>query len=670
MECPVAYGVRGIYFYDNRCNNPSYRHIRLETRMSAVDPVIPSLARLKKEQRSILLWLSLLFLAFAAVIALSLFVVLRVLDEQEFRRSELLARTAAAKDVELRDWMAVLGGIFAPVTEATPPNPYLSPVDREIAGPDGRLLTKMNPAYVTRLLHERWGNKYGMIGHITSLQPIRPQNAAQPWEAEALSELTRRGGGEYYAIHVEKGARYMRHMTPLVARPGCLTCHTTQGYKVGDIMGGISNTMPTVLVTGGDEELRQTVLVGHAAVLIFVAGLFWWGGRSLLRRNDQRYKAEIARHHIAETLEERIDQRTVELQKYRQSTETILSSTLEGIVEVDKHGVIVFINKAGAEMTGYACGEKLVTALQGTLLSGVGHGKGCECPLCMVMRGLRRRFTGLPMLTRDDDTIFVDGSAAPIQLEDQQVGSIFVFHNITEYSRLQSLQQAIFQSSTEPFLLFTPRRLSACNSAAVAFFGARNEEELCRDFLLLSPPQQENGCTAAQRLEQAFDECDRYGKTRFHWVHVHADGTLLPCLVSMAKMTHPLYSGYLSSMTDLRTIRHYEQQQEKDKALLHSVVNASPLPMFIIDAADSVRCVNTTAERLLPLTLGSDLDVVLADKQPWQNLRDRLQLGQGVVSGTVALHTRRDTNAVETQISMSLVTFDGQSCVLVWVSMA
>ena len=635
--------------------------------MSTVESLASSLPNLVKEQRQTLWRTVLLFLAFVCVVAASCIIAMRLLDEQEFRRSELLARTAAAKDVELRDWMATFGGVFVPVTEATPPNPYLNPVGREMTGPDGRLLTKMNPAYVTRLLHERWGNKYGMIGHITSLQPIRPQNAAAPWEAEALSDLIRRGGGEFAEIHVEKGVNFLRHMTPLVAKPGCLTCHTTQGYKVGDIMGGISNTVPTSQVVGGDAQIKHTLAIGHAVVAVLMLLLFLWAGRNLLRRNEERYKAELALKEMAETLEERVRQRTQELQKYQENTELILSSTLEGIVEVDRNGIILFINKAGREMSGYGPGDRLIDAFMGSLPRG-GHGAGCECPLCVAATNNERsRFSGISMRTRDAGNIFVDGSTSQVVIGGEHVGIIFVFHNISDYSRMECLQQVIFQSSTEPFLIFSPRQLTSCNSAAVEFFGARSEEELCGNFVKYSPSMQEDGASTMERMEMCFDECDRRGTARFQWIHMHADGTPLPCRVTISKMTHPLYSGYLATIMDLRSTLRYEEKLKEDRDLLNNIICASPMPMYIEDNTGRVNVINPAAEQLLPLTIGASGAGAWADQDAMRSMLGKVRQGEVISGHPLRMQGKQAGVVLETRTSLSSVVYEGQHASLIWV---
>lgn len=637
--------------------------------MSTVESLASSLPDLVKEQRRTLWGTTLLCLAFLGVVAASLSICLSLMDDQEYESSELLARTAAAKDVELRDWMAGFGGIFVPVTESTPPNPYLNPVGREIIGPDGRQLTKMNPAYVTRLLHERWGSKYGMVGHITSLQPVRPQNAAAPWEAEALAELTRGGGGNFSELYVEKGIKYMRQMTPLHAKPGCLTCHTTQGYKVGDVMGGISNMLPTSLVLPAGNEMRRMLIAAHAVVAFLMVVVFFVMGRTLMRRNEQRYKAELALRGMAATLEERVEQRTQELQAYKENTELILSSTLEGIMEVDKNGFIVFINKAGSDMSGYAPGDRLNQALQGTLPNMPwGHGEGCECPLCLVRpQGERSRFTGITMRRRDGGSIYIDGSISQLVVNGSVVGRLFVFHNISDYSRLECLQQCIFDSSIEPFLIFSPRQLTSCNSAALEYFGVNSAEDMCENFLRFSPILQENGKTSVEMVELYFEECDRNGTARFQWLHQRLDGTLLPCRVTMSKMEHPLYSGYLISIVDLRPTLRYEEKLREDRDLLNTIICASPMPMFIVEVDDQVSVINPAAEQLLPLAIGAPSSVIWEDKEGMKELQAKAQAGEVIVGYPARLHAKKMGIFLETRVCISSVVYEGRNAILVWI---
>ncbi len=157
--------------------------------------------------------------------------------------ARIQARAAFEKDVIYRRWNAKHGGIYALVTEETQPNPYLDVPERDVTTPLRRPLTLINPAYMTRQVHELAEEQYGVRGHITSLNPIRPQNVPDPWETEALQAFER-GKTEVSLVAKMEGEGYMRLMRPLITEKGCLKCHAAQGYQEGDIRGGISVSVP------------------------------------------------------------------------------------------------------------------------------------------------------------------------------------------------------------------------------------------------------------------------------------------------------------------------------------------------------------------------------------------------------------------------------------------
>jgi diguanylate cyclase (GGDEF)-like protein len=141
-----------------------------------------------------------------------------------------------------RTWNALHNGVYVPVTPETPPNPYLKTDDRDIIVSDQLTLTKINPAYMTRQLSEIANKKNGIQFHITSLKPLRPDNAPTDWEAGMLREFEQ-GVTEKGEFISRQGHWYYRYMAPLTTEKPCLTCHADQGYQIGDIRGGISVTL-------------------------------------------------------------------------------------------------------------------------------------------------------------------------------------------------------------------------------------------------------------------------------------------------------------------------------------------------------------------------------------------------------------------------------------------
>ena len=215
------------------------------------------------------LWLAAGYLCVLGLFALFVITEFRQIDQQ----LETLARERGSvlfRLVELtRDWNARHGGVYVPVTEVTQPNPYLQHPKRDLQTSDGLRLTMVNPAFMTRQIAEIAEQADGVKFHITSLKPIRPANAADPWETEAL-QLFAQGRPEMLSEQYLEGAPVHRYMAPLFVKTPCLNCHAEQGYKLGEIRGGISVTMPAEKILAIRAAQRQRVLLtfGGAAAAI------------------------------------------------------------------------------------------------------------------------------------------------------------------------------------------------------------------------------------------------------------------------------------------------------------------------------------------------------------------------------------------------------------------
>ncbi len=172
------------------------------------------------------------------------------------------------KDIAYRLWAAKHGGVYVKVTPETPGNPYLAAIpERDITTPLGTRLTLVNPSYMTRQVHEMSFSTTGVRGHLTSLKPLRAQNAPDDWERGAL-QLFEKGATEYYSLETLDGQPFLRFMRPLKTEAPCLKCHTHQGYKTGDIRGGLSISVPW---SPNKERLQLKIpleLVGHGSVLL------------------------------------------------------------------------------------------------------------------------------------------------------------------------------------------------------------------------------------------------------------------------------------------------------------------------------------------------------------------------------------------------------------------
>jgi PAS domain S-box-containing protein len=193
------------------------------------------------------------------------------------------------KDVAYRRWAANHGGVYVPPTDETPPNPYLSHIrNRDVTTLSGLELTLVNPAYMTRQVHDLGRAQYGHQGHITSLNPLRPENAPDAWEAEALRTIEN-GNTEVAELMKIEDTDYLRLMRPLITEARCLECHAQQGYKEGDLRGGISVSVPMAPLWTLMNHQMTAVAVGYTFIwLLGLGGIGFsaWHMRRQIRERD------------------------------------------------------------------------------------------------------------------------------------------------------------------------------------------------------------------------------------------------------------------------------------------------------------------------------------------------------------------------------------------------
>gem|GEM_PF-1453742 len=98
---------------------------------------------------------------------------------------------------------------------------------------------------------------------------MNPANAADAWEVEALRAL-QNGATEYGEYVKQESGRVYRLMRPLKIEESCLKCHADQGYRLGDLRGGIS----TQVALSSLNDSSEKAFGSHLQIL----GLLWLAG--------------------------------------------------------------------------------------------------------------------------------------------------------------------------------------------------------------------------------------------------------------------------------------------------------------------------------------------------------------------------------------------------------
>ncbi len=227
-------------------------------------------------------WWLLPLVLWGIIVALSLELQIDKIREQSTQVAIEGARNMFRMVMLTRNWNASHGGVYVPVTPETPPNPYLEHSRRDITTTDGVAMTMVNPAYMTRLIAGMAASDGGVVFRLTSLRPIRPANMADDWERRAL-EAFEHGEKETMGTEPSPHGTILRYMAPLLVQESCLACHAKQGYKAGDIRGGLSVSQSYAPVQAATRDgIRQTTLAHGTAFLLVLA--VSWGLLELLRR--------------------------------------------------------------------------------------------------------------------------------------------------------------------------------------------------------------------------------------------------------------------------------------------------------------------------------------------------------------------------------------------------
>jgi PAS domain S-box-containing protein len=193
-----------------------------------------------------------------------------------------------------RQWNSEHGGVYVPLTDSSLPNQYLIDPLREVTCTAGLELTKVNPAYMTRQLSELATSEDIVHFHITSLSPIRPGNEPDDWETEALRSFEQGSREEFELIKGDGNGDNYRYMAPLYTEKSCLRCHAEQGYRVGDVRGGISVSFDAEEIEdAAGQHMSHMVIVHGLALLIGFVFISWFAGYS--RKADRKLEDERRR---------------------------------------------------------------------------------------------------------------------------------------------------------------------------------------------------------------------------------------------------------------------------------------------------------------------------------------------------------------------------------------
>lgn len=209
----------------------------------------------------------------AIALGISFYVIAQRQERLIMGQVENEARAIFKQIVITRKWIADHGGIFVEKLPWIKPNPYLK--NSEIRDVQGKRYVRENPAMVTKELSRYAKDKDSYWFHITSLKLMNPENAPDEFEKKALQQFEKSPINEIISIETVENSKYLRYISPLYVEDACLKCHAKQGYKVGDVRGAISVTIPIDKTFAAIDSNRRNMFIGAViTVLTLMTAMF------------------------------------------------------------------------------------------------------------------------------------------------------------------------------------------------------------------------------------------------------------------------------------------------------------------------------------------------------------------------------------------------------------
>ncbi len=430
--------------------------------------------RKSNQQRLIRSYMLTLMFIWTFVAGISLFLVLDQHKQAFYAEAYAQAKGIHTMDMAYRNWVIGNGGVYVPVTEQTLPNDFMQDIpERDVTTPSGKVLTLVNSSYMTRQVHQLMDQHDAAVsGHIASLKPSNPLNKADSWETAALKAFER-GEKEVSGLtQMADGRTYFRYMQPMVTEQSCLKCHAGQGYKEGDVRGGISVSIPVDAPLAIEDREMQLLLSGYGSI--------WGLGMAILFIG--------ARHQQKSVLQ---------VEKSAAEVKLMANSIAHAIYGQNLSGCCTFANAACVKMLGYEREEQLLGEDMHALMhykraDGTSY-PAAECPTHRSITEGKRFHIDEEWLWRKDGSGFpAEYWSYPIMKKGQCLGAVATFLDITEMKRSQKLLDSIVEHV--PAMIFlksaTDLRFVLFNHAGERMLGYSRHELLGRNDHDLFPQEQ------------------------------------------------------------------------------------------------------------------------------------------------------------------------------------
>ncbi len=328
---------------------------------------------MKLTQKVILIIVSSVF----TIIAIIFYLLVARFDTQIEKGLLSTARAIYKNIIIVRQWVSDYNGVYVFKKHGQPANPYLPHPNLITA--HGDTLTLKNPALVTRemsSLSQLAGGQF--FFHMASQNYLNPLHKPDDFENAALNFFKNTPKNtrprEFYRFEKINNHIYFRYFAPLFTTESCLSCHSAQGYKVGDLRGGIS------IVLSADDYMkakRENFLFFLAAAfltVIFLSFLIFIAiqrtvilplhkikeAASKIRKGEYHHKLQLNKNDeigdladVVEAMRMKIQDYTNQLKKSEEKYRSLIEKSPEAVAIIDENSHILECNIKLSRLTGF-----------------------------------------------------------------------------------------------------------------------------------------------------------------------------------------------------------------------------------------------------------------------------------------------------------------------------
>ena len=388
---------------------------------------------------------------------------------------------------------------------------------------------------------------------------------------------------------------------------------------------------------------------------------------------------ELAKQ-LGSAIERRLDDEDLRLysESIERRADLVLEAVTQGILGIDKDGIVTFVNQSAAAMLGYEIDE-----LTGSRIQALTHHpdldrheQDIDCPLYMTIKdGHERTACDEIFWGRNGGSFPVEYSAVPIWQHDVLVGAVLTFQDITERKKQEALLKArekqfrtLLESAPDPMVIVDSQGIIAIvNRRTEEVFEYGRADMIGKSIELLIPTRfkAEHVGDLHAYLQDPYGSLIE-GQEGRELMAVAKSGREFPVEVSLAPIETE--SGLLiaSSFRDISERQHAKEIIDKERKQLQMILDSSPVGVMFSNKEGIFKFTNPKFMEMFDAKEGDRAPNVYVHPEDRNTIFEKLAATGRIDNYELQMYGRNQ-ELRDMLISYRPLEYEGEEGVLAWV---